>query len=367
MLLYLFIHPCNMIKHLLFVTIASRYITVASQECLIALGLYSLRRRHLISIGIPIINLRRSSDRLRFIMGIPIPVRRRLLSEQRPRSLDGQVKFCITGPFFVDSTANPCILHNIWKISYQLSVWFILHFYFMWNFFQSHHVMICLPTVALDGISMRWCGFCDLNWHIPSPYITLTRWVYRCYATKKPLNPGAWINIKMTSYQYRKSHCGDKTILRQSYLHNGISYTGKTAYLYWFRALILFSALTTTVVIPQCQYIMYTLWYIYDNVYNIWARSRRCGCLVTWFCYHLIAKPGNKTAASSCPEPYICFHWVSKPLPLTTVMLVQLSNMYLLILNYNNMKSAGPVADIYNLVISYLIWRQSTHVTWYSS
>ena len=44
-------------------------------------GLYSLRRRRLISIGIPIINLRRSWDRLRFIMGIPIPVRRRLLSE----------------------------------------------------------------------------------------------------------------------------------------------------------------------------------------------------------------------------------------------------------------------------------------------
>ena len=32
-------------------------------------GLYSLRRRRLISLGIPIINLRRSSDRLRFIMG----------------------------------------------------------------------------------------------------------------------------------------------------------------------------------------------------------------------------------------------------------------------------------------------------------
>ena len=47
----------------------------------VTLGLYSLRRRRLISIGIPIINLRRSSDRFRFIMGIPIPVRRRLLSE----------------------------------------------------------------------------------------------------------------------------------------------------------------------------------------------------------------------------------------------------------------------------------------------
>ena len=27
----------------------------------------------------------------------------------------------------------------------------------------------------------------------------------------------------------------------------------------------------------------------------IWVRSRRCGCLVTWFCYQLIAKPGNET------------------------------------------------------------------------
>ena len=27
---------------------------------------------------------------------------------------------------------------------------------------------------------------------------------------------------------------------------------------------------------------------------NIWVRSQRCGCFVTWFCYQLIAKPGNK-------------------------------------------------------------------------
>ena len=51
------------------------------------------------------------------------------------------------------------------------------------------------------------------------------------------LTPGAWFSIKMSSYQHRKSHCGDKTILRPSYLHNGISYTGKTASLYWIRAL----------------------------------------------------------------------------------------------------------------------------------
>ena len=44
-------------------------------------------------------------------------------------------------------------------------------------------------------------------------------------------------NIKMSSYQYRKSHCGDKMVVRLSYLHNGISYTGKMSSLYWIGAL----------------------------------------------------------------------------------------------------------------------------------
>ena len=51
--------------------------------------------------------------------------------------------------------------------------------------------------------------------------------------------PGSWFNTKMSSYHYRKSHCGDKTIFRPSYLHNGISYTGKTTSLYWIRAQVL--------------------------------------------------------------------------------------------------------------------------------
>ena len=49
---------------------------------------------------------------------------------------------------------------------------------------------------------------------------------------------GGWFNKKMPSYLYRKSHCGDKTILRPSYLHSGISHTGKTTSLYWIRALV---------------------------------------------------------------------------------------------------------------------------------
>ena len=48
--------------------------------------------------------------------------------------------------------------------------------------------------------------------------------------------PGPWFNLKMSSYQCRKSHCGDKTVVRSSYLNNGISYTGKMTSLYWIRA-----------------------------------------------------------------------------------------------------------------------------------
>ena len=47
---------------------------------------------------------------------------------------------------------------------------------------------------------------------------------------------GPWFNIKTPSYQCRESHCGDKTVVRSSYLHNGISYTGKMISLYWIRA-----------------------------------------------------------------------------------------------------------------------------------
>ena len=54
-----------------------------------------------------------------------------------------------------------------------------------------------------------------------------------------PVVPGGWFNIKMSSYQYRKSHRGDKTVVRSSYLHNGNSCIGKTTSLYWTSALFL--------------------------------------------------------------------------------------------------------------------------------
>ena len=52
----------------------------------------------------------------------------------------------------------------------------------------------------------------------------------------------------------------------------------------------------------------YNYIYIYMYIY-IWVRSQNCGCLVTWFCYQMIAKPGNKTATVSWPDPYINHWW----------------------------------------------------------
>ena len=37
------------------------------------------------------------------------------------------------------------------------------------------------------------------------------------------VEPGPWFNIKMSSYEYRKPHCGDKTVVRSSCLvHPGV-------------------------------------------------------------------------------------------------------------------------------------------------
>ena len=43
---------------------------------------------------------------------------------------------------------------------------------------------------------------------------------------------GCWFNIKMLSYRHRNSHCGNQTILWPYYLHNKISFTGETTYMY---------------------------------------------------------------------------------------------------------------------------------------
>ena len=71
------------------------------------------------------------------------------------------------------------------------------------------------------------------------PHICVTRpqWVNNAvhFKIEQCVDKYLRFYIKMPSYQYRKSHCGDKTVVRSSYRHNRISYTGKTASLFWIR------------------------------------------------------------------------------------------------------------------------------------
>ena len=56
---------------------------------------------------------------------------------------------------------------------------------------------------------------------------------------------------------------------------------------------------------------------------SIWVWSRRGTCLVTWFCYQKIAKPGNKTGPPSWPYPH--HQWVcAKFSYLLTILLINL-------------------------------------------
>ena len=50
----------------------------------------------------------------------------------------------------------------------------------------------------------------------------------------EPMITRAPIQYKDVVLPVYDTHCGDKTVVRSSYLHNGISYSGKMASLYWF-------------------------------------------------------------------------------------------------------------------------------------
>ena len=97
--------------------------------------------------------------------------------------------------------------------SFSISFQYAANFYF-WQEFYMH---------GSEEILLKWNTFLSF---VPSQF------TWGLHKT------GPWFNIKMSSYQYRKSHCGDKMVVRSSYLHNEISYAGKMASLYWISSLV---------------------------------------------------------------------------------------------------------------------------------
>ena len=113
---------------------------------------------------------------------------------------------------------------------------------------------------------------------------------------------GAWFIIKMLSYQYRKSHCGDKTIVISSYLHNGISYTGKMTSLYWISG-------------PRS---LFALCYHFQVLY-LHIRINRNWLLEIWCNMYIIAAVNISTPRISDP-------WIHRNLA-SRVILVRISSL----------------------------------------
>ena len=59
------------------------------------------------------------------------------------------------------------------------------------------------------------------------------RWDHQTSTNTAGQISGGLFNIRMLSYQYEKSHYGEKRVVTVSNLHNGISYTAKMVSFYW--------------------------------------------------------------------------------------------------------------------------------------
>ena len=102
-----------------------------------------------------------------------------------------------------ESTAAICIAYFSHVVNIKAKL------YFIWSVSEhyitksgKHQPDVELVHVILFLIWDRQWRFYPRQW---IPWL-LKPWWYK--------EPGPWFNIKIMSYQYRKSHCGDKTIVR---------------------------------------------------------------------------------------------------------------------------------------------------------
>ena len=74
------------------------------------------------------------------------------------------------------------------------------------------HPLVFNGRLANRGLTSLVKEATGLPWYPTTSLRHLDGWRYITAES----DPGGWFNINMSSYQHRKSHCGDKTILRPS-------------------------------------------------------------------------------------------------------------------------------------------------------
>ena len=132
---------------------------------------------------------------------------------------------------------------------------------------------------------------------------------------ESPAWPGSWINIKVPSYQYRKCHRGDKTVVRSSYLQNGISYTGKMTSLYWIRA----QATKSQHISPWTKWLPFCRQHFLCNFMN-----ERFGIFIH---ISLTFVPKNLVYNRSALVQVMAWHWTGDK-PISEPMLTQFTDAY---------------------------------------
>ena len=108
-----------------------------------------------------------------------------------------------------------------------------------WKWHRWKSIGFCLwpPSTCIWNLKLKFQSKLDLCSGNHVVYRQTDRRTDKVNPVYPPPTSLGGLIIKMSSYQYRKSHCGDKTAVRSSYLHNGISYIGKITSLYWIMAL----------------------------------------------------------------------------------------------------------------------------------
>ena len=164
---------------------------------------------------------------------------------------------CLVGSSFVMAVSGPLVAHLQVAVPSTPPLWMPMNPWTRWSSEQAgsstwcastppkdllvssggpalcHHTLLCPSRVHYTSLALNhpiateWCWTSSRHeW----PFVIRRLYQWHCAMTTVTIKKGgwSWFNIKIPYY----SKSGDEMIIRSSYLHNRISYTGKMAFLY---------------------------------------------------------------------------------------------------------------------------------------
>ena len=148
-------------------------------------------------------------------------------------------------PIFFSALPNPTLAIEyhvyIWQVSPQLSCVDTCQ---IWMWFEESNMYFCqVENFAYGEINKQ-------SFSNPHPWTIWTKWTH----------------IEVPSYQYRKSHCGDKTAVRSSYLHNGISCSSKVTRIHLYIESAHWSHIFKTLWVPNQELLLKTCLKIWTHL-----------------------------------------------------------------------------------------------------